>query len=71
MINLCKFPQRHKFSKLFNRNTIKVSYSCIPNTQTKAEIHKYSKNALEEAQQLNKNIQIPSSAIVQIKSSVL
>ena len=71
MINLYKFPQCHKFSKLFNRNTIKVSYSCIPNTQTKAEIHKYSKNALEEAQQLNKNIQIPSSAIVQIKSSVL
>ena len=47
MINLCKFPQRH--------NTIKVSYSCIPNTQTKAQIHKYNKNAVEEAQQLNKN----------------
>ena len=24
-------PPRHKFSKLFHRNTIKVSYSCIPN----------------------------------------
>ena len=25
------FPPRHKFSKLFNRNTIKVSYSCMSN----------------------------------------
>ena len=31
------FPLRHKFSKLFNRNTIKVSYSCMANI--KAKIH--------------------------------
>ena len=35
------FPPGHKFSKLFNRNTIKVSYSCMPNI--KAKIHKHKK----------------------------
>ena len=60
------FPPRHKFSKLFNRNTNKVSYSCMPNI--KAEIHKHNKNILEKAQQ---KIQIPSSATAQITSSVL
>ena len=25
------FPQGHKFHKLFNRNSIKLSYSCMPN----------------------------------------
>ena len=36
------FPPFHKYSKLFNRNTIKVSYSCLPNI--KAEIQKHNKN---------------------------
>ena len=40
------FPPRHKFSKLFNRNTIKVSYSCMPNI--KAEIHKHNKNIFKK-----------------------
>ena len=43
------FPPRHEFSKLFNRNTIKVSYSCMSNI--KAEIHKHNKSFLEKAQQ--------------------
>ena len=43
------FPPSHKFSKLFNRNIIKVSYSCMPNI--KAKIHKHNKNTLEKAQQ--------------------
>ena len=25
------FPSKHKFRKIFNRNTLKVSYSCLPN----------------------------------------
>ena len=50
------FPLRHKFSKLFNRNTIKVSYSCMPNT--KAEIHKHDKNTLEKAQQKHADNQL-------------
>ena len=63
------FPPRHKFSKLFNRNTIKVSYSCISNI--KAKIHKHNKNILKKDLKKRKKIQIPSSANVQIKSSVL
>jgi len=27
------FPQHHKFFKLFNRNTVKLSYSCMPNME--------------------------------------
>ena len=52
-LNLIKkhFLPRHKFSKLFSRNTIKVSYSCMLNIA--AEIHKHNKNTLEKAQQKN------------------
>ena len=57
-----RFPPGHKFSKLFNRNTIKVSYSCMPNI--KAKIHKHNKKT-------TKKKQTPCSATVQIKSSVL
>ena len=58
------FPPRHKFSKLFNRNTNKVSYSWMQNI--KAEIHKHNKNTLENAQQ-----KMPSFETVQMKSKVL
>ena len=52
-LNLLKkhFLPCHKFSKLFSRNTIKVSYSCMPNITV--EIHKHNKNTLEKAQQKN------------------
>ena len=30
LLNKC-FPKSHKFHKLFNRNNVKVSYSCLPN----------------------------------------
>ena len=42
------FLPRRKFSKLFNCNTIKVSYSCMPNMKAKINKHK---NTLEKAQQ--------------------
>ena len=45
------FRPRDKFSKLFNRNTMKVSYSCMPNN--KAEIHRHNKNTLEKATQIS------------------
>ena len=45
------FPSCHKFSKLFNCNTIKVSYSCMPNI--KGEIYKQKKSILEKAHQKN------------------
>ena len=50
------FPPRHKFSKLFNRNTIKVSYSWMSNI--KAEIHRHNKNNLEKAQQKHPDTQL-------------
>ena len=33
------FPQGHKFRKLFNRNNIKVSYSCRPNVRSIINSH--------------------------------
>ena len=50
------FSSHHKFSKLSNHNTIKVSYSCMPNI--KAEIHKHNKNTLEKAQQKHPDTQL-------------
>ena len=50
------FPPGHKFSALFNRNTIKVSYSCMPNI--KAEIHKHNINTLEKAQRKHPDTQL-------------
>ena len=40
------FPPRDKFNKSFNRNTIKVSYNCVPNI--KGEIHKHDKSTSEK-----------------------
>ena len=34
------FPKKHKFHKIFNRNTLKLSYSCMPNIKTKVNAHK-------------------------------
>ena len=28
------FPTHHKFHKIFNRNKLKISYSCMPNIRT-------------------------------------
>ena len=38
------FPLHHKFRKFFNRNTIKISYSCMPNV--KSIISKHNKKIL-------------------------
>ena len=37
--------ETHKFHKLFNRNNVKVSYSCMPNIRTNISLH--SKKILE------------------------
>ena len=47
------FPSRHK---LFNHNTMEVSYSCMPNI--KAEIHKHNKSTIEKAQQKHPNTRL-------------
>ena len=33
------FPKEYKFHKIFNRNTLKLSYSCMPNSKTKINAH--------------------------------
>ena len=33
------FPKEHKFDRIFNRNTLKLSYSCMPNIKTKINAH--------------------------------
>ena len=33
------FPKEHKLNKIFNRNTVKVSYSCMPNTSNIVKSH--------------------------------
>ena len=40
-LNLIKrhFPKNSKFHKIFNKNTIKVSYSCMPNIKTIVSSH--------------------------------
>ena len=33
------FRKEHKFHKTFTRNTLKLSYSCMPNIKTKINAH--------------------------------
>ena len=33
------FPKEHKFYKIFHRNTLKLSYSCMPNIRAKINSH--------------------------------
>ena len=35
------FPSHHKFHKLFNRNNVKLSYSCMPNMKNVIQKHNY------------------------------
>ena len=39
------FPRAHKLRKIFNKNTLKLSYFCVPNL--KAKIDGHSKTILE------------------------
>lgn len=38
------FPKKHRFHKLLNRNTVKMSYSCMPNVE--AILQRHNKNIL-------------------------
>ena len=44
------FPRNHKFHKIFNRYTVKVSYGCMPNIGT--AINSHNKSILEASQPL-------------------
>ena len=46
------FPRNHKFSKIFNRNNIKVSYGCMPNVGTMINAH--NKKVLGENKSLER-----------------
>ena len=35
------FPPHNKFLKIFNRNTVKISYSCLPNMKTVINSHNH------------------------------
>ena len=35
------FPPYNKFHKIFNRNTVKISYSCLPNMKTIINSHNH------------------------------
>ena len=50
------YKEVHQVPNITPINTIKVSYSCMPNI--KAEIHKHNKNTQEKAQQKHPNTQI-------------
>ena len=43
------FPPEHKFHKIFNRNTLKLSCSCMPNL--KSLINSYNQNVLKDQPQ--------------------
>ena len=47
-----QFPKNHKYRKLFNRNNVKLSYSCMPNI--KSIINNHNKNVLQENNNQNK-----------------
>ena len=49
------FPKEHKYHKIFNRNTIKISYSCLPNMNTIITAH--NKKILHENNQQENNIE--------------
>ena len=38
------FPEDHKFRKLFNKHTVKLSYSCMPSMSS--VIHKHNKSIM-------------------------
>jgi len=42
-----QFPRHHKFHKIFNKNTVKISYSCMPNI--KSIINAHNKRILSPA----------------------
>ena len=48
-----EFPKNHPLHKIFNRNTVKISYSCMPNLKQKIDGHNKS---------ILRNTNVPSRA---------
>ena len=53
------FPPNHKLVKIFNKNTIKLSYSCMPNIRSKKNKRSQQKNTTTQAHRTTKIIQLP------------
>jgi len=51
------FPRHHKFHKLFNKNNVKVSYSCMPNMKNIINMHN-KKIIHPPTKKRNKNLQL-------------
>ena len=48
------FPKHHKLHKIFNKNTVKVSYSCLP--KVRSSVNKHNKKVLKkENEKSNRN----------------
>ena len=54
-LNLIKkhFPKNHKLSKIFNKNTLKLSYSCMPNIKSVINAHNRKVTTTEIRETLN------------------
>ena len=54
-----EFPESHVFHKIFNRNTVKISYSCMPNLK---QINPTENDRITnfESMQLPKNSWVPN-----------
>ena len=60
------FPENNKFRKIFNRNTIKVSYGCMPNVS--AFINAHNRAILEESKPIEGggcNCRVPADCPVE------
>ena len=53
-----QFPPNYKFVKNFNENTIKLSYSCMPNMRSKIK-GLNNKNITNQAHNATKIMQLP------------
>ena len=45
------FPVQHKYHKIFNKNTVKISYSCMPNIGNIIKSHNASIFNIDKAQE--------------------
>ena len=52
------FPSNHKFGKIFNKNIIKLSYSCMPNIRSKINSHN-KKNTTTQTRRATEIMQLP------------
>ena len=70
------FPPHHELQKLFNRNNVKISYSCMP--KGKSTIYKHDKNTLDHlinpgertCNCINKNMSAPGKVLKAARTEI-